>query len=145
MSSGIVKNPERYTKLGAHSRLAELPFYNFFRGDVLTANHWQAGADNTLILKMMMELEIDPSLCPETDASESLNGKIKFDKSKLFAMGFFNGRDNTRVLVSGRTSSHSDYSFRRLRALGTINPELFRGPGETIFLCMGHKTEKKTS
>jgi hypothetical protein len=91
VSSAIVKNPERYTKLGAHSRLAEMPFYNFFRGDVLTANHWQAGADNTLILKMMMEMEVDPGLCPETDAFASSNGKIKFDKSNLSAMGFSMG------------------------------------------------------
>lgn len=91
VSMGIVKNPERYHGLGAKGRLAELPFYNFFRPDVLAYNHWQASADAAMLLRLMKNLTIEPSLCPETDASASPDKKIHFDPALFFAMGFSMG------------------------------------------------------
>jgi len=91
VSLGIVKNPERYHGIGARGRLAELPFYNFFRPEVLTYNHWQASADAAMLLRLMKNLAIDPGLCPETDASASPDRRIHFDPSLFFAMGFSMG------------------------------------------------------
>ncbi|HUT51893.1 MAG TPA: hypothetical protein VM658_00745 [bacterium] len=92
VSSATVKNPERlHNRWGKRGRTAELPFYNFFRGDVLVANHWQAAADNAALLRLMRGLTIDPSLCPETDASASPDHKIHFDPRYFFGMGFSMG------------------------------------------------------
>lgn len=91
VTMAIVKNPERYGKLGAHNRFSELPFYNFFRGDVLVANHWQACADAAVLLRLMRELRIDPRLCPDTETSASEDGMIKFDPRFFFSMGFSMG------------------------------------------------------
>lgn len=91
VTMAIVKNPERYGRFGAHNRFSELPFYNFFRGDVLMANHWQASADASVLLRLMRELKIDPKLCPKTDVSASEDGMIKFDARFFFSMGFSMG------------------------------------------------------
>jgi hypothetical protein len=91
VSSALVKNPERYGRFGQGNRFAELPFYNFFRGDVLCANHWQAAADNAVLLRLMRELTVDPALCPETDASAAADGRIRFNPSLFFGMGFSMG------------------------------------------------------
>ncbi len=91
VSMGIVKNPERYGRFGEHGRMAELPFYNFLRGDALVGNHWQAAADAAALLRLMRALEIDSSLCPETDASSSPDGKIRFNPRLFFASGFSMG------------------------------------------------------
>jgi hypothetical protein len=85
---GLVKNPERYGKMGKSGRFAEVPFYNFWRGDVLVTNHWQCVSDCAFLLRLMREIEIDPGLCPQTDASASKDGKIRFDPANFFAMGF---------------------------------------------------------
>ncbi len=85
---GLVKNPERYGKMGKSGRTAEIPFYNFWRGEVLVTNHWQCVSDCAFLLRLMRELVVDPALCPKTDASASPDGKIRFDPRFFFAMGF---------------------------------------------------------
>ena len=85
---GLVKNPERYGKMGKSGRTAEIPFYNFWRGEVLVTNHWQCVSDCAFLLRLMREIEIDPKLCPKCDASASKDGKIRFDRDNFFAMGF---------------------------------------------------------
>ena len=65
VTMAIVKNPERYRGVTSQGRLAELPFYNFVRPDVMSNNHWQACADASLLLDIMKNLAIDPKLCPE--------------------------------------------------------------------------------
>ena len=91
VSSALVKNPERYGRFKTGTRWAELPFYNFFRGDVMVANHWQAAADNAVLLRLMRGLTIDPKLCPQTDASAAADGQIRFNPSFFFGMGFSMG------------------------------------------------------
>lgn len=91
VSSATVKNPERYSRLGSHGRAAELAFYNFLRGDVMVANHWQASADNAVLLRLMQTLAMDAKLCPQTDASAGGDGLIHFDPSLFFGMGFSMG------------------------------------------------------
>jgi len=91
VTMAIVKNPERYRGITSKGRLAELPFYNFFRPDVMVANHWQACADASLILEIMKKLAVDPKLCPGTDASASPDHKIHYDPSLFFAMGLSMG------------------------------------------------------
>ena len=91
VTMAIVKNPERYRGLTSKGRLAELPFYNFFRPDVMVANHWQACADASLLLDIMKNLAIDPKLCPATDASASPDHRIHFDPSLFFSMGLSMG------------------------------------------------------
>ena len=85
---GLVKNPERYGKMGKSGRTAEVPFYNFWRGDVLVANHLQSVSDCAFLLRLMRELVVDPGLCPDTDASAAPDKKIRFDPKFFFAMGF---------------------------------------------------------
>jgi len=84
----LVKNPERYGKMGKRGRTAEVPFYNFWRGDVMVGNHLQSASDCAFLLRLMREIVIDPGLCPETDASASPDKKIRFDPKFFFAMGF---------------------------------------------------------
>jgi hypothetical protein len=87
----IVKNPERYRGIASTGRLAELPFYNFIRPEVMIANHWQACADASALLALMKNISIDPKLCPGTDAGASPDGMIHFDPSLFFSMGLSMG------------------------------------------------------
>jgi len=57
----------------------------------MVGNHWQAGADNSVLLRLMRRLEIDPALCPATDASAAPGGMIRYDSRNYFAMGFSMG------------------------------------------------------
>ncbi len=91
VTMAIVKNPERYRGITSKGRLAELPFYNFIRPEVMIANHEQACADASVLLALMKNISIDPKLCPGTDASASPDGRIHFDPSLFFSMGLSMG------------------------------------------------------
>ncbi len=70
---------------GAHP--SQLTFYNFFSPEALRDNIRQAAAEAAMLVRLMQKIEIDPSLCPETDVSASRRGGILFDADLFFTMG----------------------------------------------------------
>ena len=64
-----------------------IPYYNFFNIEAMRDNFIQSAAESAMLLRTMKSLKIDSSLCPDTDASASPDGKIYFDPNTIFGMG----------------------------------------------------------
>ncbi len=70
---------------GGHPSM--IPYYNFLSPEALRDNIRQSVAEAFMLVRLMQNLELDPSLCPGTDTSVSTRGKIFFDPDLFFTMG----------------------------------------------------------
>lgn len=61
--------------------------YDFFNPHGMRDNFAQMILEMTLFRRLLLDLKVDPSLCPGTDASASPDGKIRFDPDTLVVGG----------------------------------------------------------
>ncbi|MEW6443165.1 MAG: hypothetical protein AB1640_19685 [bacterium] len=115
-----------------------MTFYNVLQAAALPDNLRQGMAEQALFLRMLRQLRIDPSLCPETDAALSADGRIGFDAAHLFSMGQSLGslvldqwgalEENLVALIPSGTAAH----------FGTIGLEMREIPfPEILRLLLG--------
>jgi hypothetical protein len=64
-----------------------IAFYKFWNPESLRDNIRQSAAEAAMFLRLLEALQIDPGLCPATDASNSGAGKILFDPNRQAVMG----------------------------------------------------------
>jgi len=62
----------------------QLGYYNFFSPEALRDNMLQATAEAAFLLRLIKQLEIDPALCPDTDAG---GGPVRFNPELIFGTG----------------------------------------------------------
>ena len=62
-----------------------IAFYKFWNPESLRDNIRQSAAEAAMFLRLLENLQIDPGLCPQTDAGAG--GKIFFDRNRQAAMG----------------------------------------------------------
>jgi hypothetical protein len=80
--SGVGPGPPH---AGERGGLAEqLWYYNFLSAEALRDNMLQAAAEAAMLLRIVKGLELDPALCPGTDAG---GGPVRFDPELIFGMG----------------------------------------------------------
>ncbi len=111
-------SPERLGVLAADGYLA----YNFLNAAALRDNFAQMILEQVHFLSALLALRIDPALCPGTDASAALDGKVRFDPDLLVVGGqslgsYLSGMlgallgDWDGVILSGAGGSWVDFAF----------------------------------
>jgi hypothetical protein len=89
-------SPSRIGLLSADGYIA----YNFFNPVAMRDNFVQMVLELVHFRKLVLNLRIDPSLCPGTDASASPDGKIRFDPDHVVVSGQSLGSYLTGMLAS---------------------------------------------
>lgn len=76
-------SPDRIGILAADGYLA----YNFLNPTAMRDNFIQMVLEQIQFRRLLLELRIDPALCPGTDASASPDGKVRFDPDSMVVGG----------------------------------------------------------
>ena len=121
--SALPVNPQR----GSIPGLDGYDYYQVLQPPATRDNLRQSVAEQAVYLRLLKNLTIDPSLCPQTDASLAPDGRIRFDGSHIFAMGQSLGsivldiwaayEENLAAIIPSGTAAHFGTIALEMRTL----------------------------
>lgn len=76
--------PER---VGEAESMGGFAMYNWFNPPALRDNFFQAVLEHVLFRRLLLELAIDPALCPGADASAAPDGRLRYAADRMVVMG----------------------------------------------------------
>ncbi|KAA3612424.1 MAG: hypothetical protein DWQ01_04565 [Planctomycetota bacterium] len=105
--------------------------YNVFNPRAMRDNFKQLVLENLLYRRLLLQLAINPALCPLTDASAAADGQIRFDPSMQVVMG-----QSLGSYLSGMLAAVDPMAFQGaiLTGAGGSWVEFARGPRDPISL-----------